>query len=143
MPRFRTTLAASVGTALGLYWLMTLAGVAFMLSHENKIAETILHEHLGIVISIYGRILVGYVAAGAVLAAVFHPIFPGWRAAPATFGVCLLGLLHTLTSETHLLYGKVQSAFCAVHDAVPAALRDLYRPWLVEALLGAVLVWSL
>ncbi len=143
MTPFRSTLLWVLGTVLGIYLLTTVAGYIFIQGMENAHAKTILSSHLGLVIWIYLRVLVGYLLAGALAAFLLHPFLQGWRAALATFGLLLLGLLHTLTSETHLVYGPTQTLFCAVHDAVPGFIRDLYNPVQIEILAGLFVLASL
>lgn len=138
----RTVLWA-VGTAVVLYLALTVMGVLHITRHRNAFAETILDQHVGTVVWIYARILVGYLAAGLLAGLVLHPIAPGWRAAPATLLLAVLALVHTLTDETHLLYGPTQSLFCAVHDAIPPFVRGLYHPLEIEIAFGLLLVWSL
>jgi arylsulfatase A-like enzyme len=143
MAPFRRTATWVLATALVVYLVLSGLGALFLASHENAIATSIFDEHLGTVVSIYLRILLGYLAAGFLVALVLHPFVPGWKAAPAALVLILLGFVHTLTRETHLLYGPTQSLFCAVHDAIPAAVRNLYRPWLIEAGLAVLVVLSL
>jgi len=143
MPPFARTTAWVLGTALTLYLVLTGLGVAFMRSHDNEIAKTILNEHTGAVVSIYLRILVGYLGAGLLVAVLLHPFVKGWKAVPATLGLALLGLIHTLTDETHLLYGPTQTIFCSVHDAIPASIRSLYHPMILEVALGVWVLWAL
>ena len=140
---FRSTLLWVEGVAFGAYALLSLAGYLLISSQQNAIAETILNEHGGLVASLYVRILVGYLLAGALLAFLLHPFLQGWKAALAAFGVVLLGLLYTLTSETHLLYGPTQTLFCTIHDAIPAWIRALYHPMEIVILFGAFSLWSL
>jgi len=137
------TLFWVMGVALFVYALLSFAGYMFISGQENAIAETILTEHGGTVASLYVRILVGYLLAGALLAFLLHPFVQGWKAALAAFGVVLLGFLHTLTSETHLLYGPTQTLFCTIHDAIPAWIRALYHPVEIELLFGGFALWSL
>jgi len=132
-----------VATAVGIFLVTTAGGVWFLLRQQNAFAKTILHDHPWAVVSLYGRILVGYVAAGIVAAVVLHPFVKGGKAAWAALGLALLGFAFTLTSGTHLLYGPLHSLFCAVHDALPAWLRGLYRPWMIPALLGLLVLASL
>ena len=136
MGSFRATLTWVVGTAVGLFLLLSAAGYFFLTSHHNQHAQTILTEHSGAIVSVYVRIGVAYAAAGRDLAFVFHPLLRGWKAALATFGVAVLGLVYTLTSETHLLYGPVQTIYCAVHDGIPEPIRNLYRPAAIPIVLG-------
>jgi len=135
---FRRTLAIALATSGVVYLALSVAGYLFMTSHENAIAETILTEHQGAIVSIYLRILVGYLATGVLVALALHPFVRGWKVVPAMGALAALGLLFTLTHETHLLYGPTQSLFCTVHDALPAWLRNLYAPWEVLAVFGAL-----
>ncbi|MHC4223057.1 MAG: sulfatase family protein [Planctomycetota bacterium] len=134
MTPFRRTAVWALATGLALYLLLTTLGVIFMAGHENELAKTILEDHWGAVLWLYLRLLLGYLVASLLVALLLHPIAPGWKAAPATLGIVLLGLIHTLTHETHLLYGPTQTLFCSVRDALPSFLRDLYRPWQIEAI---------
>ena len=143
MASFRSTLLWVLGTMLGIYLLVTVAGYIFIQGMENAHAKTILTNHMGMVVWIYLRVLVGYLIAGALTAVLLHPFLRGWRAALATFGLLCLGLVHTLTSETHLVYGPTQTLFCAVHDSVPAFIRDLYSPVQIEILFAVFALWSL
>ncbi len=143
MGSFRRTLSWVLGTAVGLFLLLSGAGYFFLTSHHNEHAQTILRDHAGAIVSAYLRIGAVYVFAGLAAAFVLHPFVRSWKAALATLGIAFLGLLFTLTSDTHLLYGPVQTIYCAVHDMVPAFLRNLYQPWLIPAGLGAWSVWSL
>jgi len=140
---FRNTLFWVLGVAFAVYALLSLAGYVLISSQQNAIATTILDEHAGLVASLYVRILVGYLLAGALLAFLLHPFVQGWKAALAAVGVVLLGLLYTLTSETHLLYGPTQTLFCSIHDAIPAWIRALYHPMEIVILFGAFSIWSL
>jgi len=140
---FKNTLLWVLGVALAVYALLSIAGYVFISGQENAIAETILNEHAGTVASLYVRILVGYLVAGALLAFLLHPFVQGWRAALAAVGVVLLGLIHTLTSETHLLYGPTQTLFCTIHDAIPAWIRALYHPMEILILFAGFALWSL
>ncbi len=137
------TLLWTIGTAVVVFSVTSLAGYFFLTGHENAHAVTILTKHSGAVVSIYARILLGYVLAGGLLGFFLHPFVRGWKAALALLGIGALALLHTLTDETHLLYGPVQSLFCAVHDTLPAWLRNLYEPWLLELAFGLFVLWSL
>jgi len=137
------TLLWTTGTALAVFLVTTGLGYFFLAGHRNAHAVTILTEHTGAVVSIYARILVGYVLVGVLLGLLLHPFVRGWKAAPAVLAIGVLAFIHTLTNETHLLYGPVQGLFFAVHDALPRWLRDLYEPWLLEAAFGGLVLWSL
>ena len=50
---FRRTLAVALATSGVVYLALSVAGYLFMTSHENAIAETILTEHKGAIVSIY------------------------------------------------------------------------------------------
>ena len=143
MGSFRRTLCWVVGTAVGLFLVLSAAGYFFLTSHHNEHAQTILQNHAGAIVSAYLRIGVVYAFAGLIAAFVLHPFLRGWKAALATLGIAFLGLLFTLTSDTHLLYGPVQTIYCAIHDVVPEFLRNLYKPWLIPAGLGVLSLWSL
>lgn len=143
MTPFRRTALYVLAAAAALYIVTTIGGVVFMLSQQNQHAKTILHEHTGAVVWLYARILVGYLGAGLLVALLLHPFVQGGKAAFAALGLALLGFVHTLTDETHLLYGPVQTMFCTVHDAIPAWLRNLYEPWMLEIAFGVLVLWSL
>ncbi|MHC4956494.1 MAG: sulfatase-like hydrolase/transferase [Planctomycetota bacterium] len=143
MTPFRNTLAWVLGLALVVYLLLTTAGYFFITGLENAHAASILNEHLGTVLWLYARMLVGYLAAGVLVAIVLHPFVQGWKAALAAVGLVLLGFLHTLTSETHLLYGPTQTLFCTIHDAIPAWIRNLYHPVEIEIFVGVLALVSL
>jgi len=140
---FKKTLLWVLATALAVYAVLTAAGYLYLSGHENEHAQTIFRDHGGLVLSVYGRVLLGYLLAGALAAAVLHPFVRGWKAAPAALGLMLLGFVYTLTHETHLLYGPTQTLFCTVHDAIPSWIRALYTPVLVPVLLGALVAASL
>ncbi|MHC4818692.1 MAG: sulfatase-like hydrolase/transferase, partial [Planctomycetota bacterium] len=140
---FWRTVAWVVGTAAVVYAGLTVVGVRFLLSHENQIAQTILDQHLGAIVWMYVRILAGYLVAGLVTAFVLHPFVAGWKAAPLALLLGLLGVIHTLTGETHLLYGPTQTLFSSVRDTVPAWLRDPYEPWMIAAFFGVLALASL
>ena len=140
---FLRTAVWVVATAAVVYTALTAVGVRFMLSHENQIAKTIFDEHLGAIVWMYSRILVGYLAAGFVTAFLLHPFVPGKKAVPLALLMGLLGVVYTLTGETHLLYGPTQTLFSSVRDAVPGWLRDPYEPWMIAALFGVLVLASL
>jgi arylsulfatase A-like enzyme len=142
-PSFRSTLVWVLGTAVAVCAATTVLGVRFVLSHENEIAQTILDQHVGAVLWTYLRILLGYVAAGLVAALLLHPLARGWKAAPLALLLCALGLVHTLTDGTHLLHGPTQTHFSSVRDALPAWIRALYRPWMIEALFALLVLAAL
>lgn len=136
MASFRRTALWTVSTSALLWLALTGAGLAFMAGHDNAIASDILRENRWDIASVYGRILAGYLLSGLVAAAVLHPFVRGGKAAFATLGLYVLGFVYVLTNETHLLYGPTQRIYCGVHDAIPAWIRDLYRPWLLVAGFG-------
>jgi len=133
MVSLRRTILWVTGTSAALYLLMTVSGLVAILGYDNRIAATIMDNHLGAVVSIYARLLCGYLLAGVLLGILLHPIASGWKAVPAALALCALGMVHKLTSETHLLFGPMHSAFCAGRDAIPLAVRDRFRPWMLEA----------
>jgi arylsulfatase A-like enzyme len=139
----RRTLAWAVATALALFLLLTAFGVRFLLSHDNDIARTILEEHRGAILSLYARIGAGYLLAAALAALVLHPFARGRRVAPAIALLLLLAFVYMLTNGTHFLYGPVQSVYSAVRDRIPAWIREPYRPWMIAALLAALVLASL
>jgi hypothetical protein len=143
MKRFWGTAAWTTGTAFVLYLLLTLAGVVLMLGQHNALADSILTDHRGAILWIYARILLGYLAAGLLVAVVLHPLVRGWKLAPATLGLAMLGFLYTLTHETQLLYGPTQSLFCTIRDALPAFVRQLYEPGQVIAFFFVLMAVSL
>jgi arylsulfatase A-like enzyme len=139
----RRTATWVVATTAVVYLMLTVLGVRFMLDHENEIAKTILDQHLGAVIWVYVRILVGYLAVGFVLAFLLHPFAAGWKAAPLTLLLGVLGVVYLLTGETHLLHGPTQTAFSSVRDRVPAWLRDPYEPWMIAVVFAGLAAASL
>ena len=140
MGGFRGTLLWVLAAVLGVYATLTVTGYLFIANHENAIAETIVDKHLFDVASIYGRIFIGYLAAGLLAALALHPFVQGWRAGAAAILLMGVGLVYTLTNETHLLYGPTQTMFCTVRDAIPAPVRDLYSPMLLEIAFGALAI---
>jgi len=143
MVPFRRTLLWSAGTTVAIFLGLTGAGLLLMLEFDNELARTVLRDHRGAIASLYARILAAYLGAGLLAALLLHPFLKGWKAAPATLALALLGALYTLTNDTHLLYGPTQTAFCTLHDALPPTLRDLYRPWLIPAGIGLLALASL
>jgi len=140
---FWRTAAWVVATATVVYAGLTVIGVRFMLSHENQIAKTILDQYMGAVVWMYLRILLGYLVAGLVTAFLLHPFVSGLKAVPFAPLLGLLGVIHTLTGETHLLYGPTQTLFSSARDALPAWLRSPYEPWMIAALVGGLALVSL
>ncbi|MEM8885204.1 MAG: sulfatase-like hydrolase/transferase [Planctomycetota bacterium] len=132
MNGFRNTLLWVCGVALAVYSLLTLGGYFYIASHENHHAQALFDYHFSVIVSVYGRVLIGYLLAGALAAFVLHPFVRGWKAGLAALGLLLLGFIFTLTNETHLLYGPTQTLYCTVHDAIPASIRALYSPVLIQ-----------
>jgi len=140
---FRRTALWTVSVSALIFLALTAAGVRFMLALDNDLARAVLRDHAGAVVSLYARVLAGYLAAGLLAALLLHPFLKGWRAGAATLLLALLSLVHLFANGTHLIHGPAQSAVCAVHDAIPAFVRGLWRPWFVEALVGALAAASL
>ena len=143
MVSFRRTAVWVLATNFAIYLLLTVAGVLFMSGHHNELAKSILSDHRGAIASIYGRILLGYMLAGLLMAFLLHPFLKGWKAAPGSLLILLVVVLHMLTSETQLIYGPVQTLYSKIHDAIPEFIRNLYQPVILEVLLGVFLLWSL
>ncbi|MCU0726081.1 MAG: sulfatase-like hydrolase/transferase [Planctomycetes bacterium] len=142
-PRFRRTLLGTTGAAVVLFGGLTVAGVLFILGLENDLAGSVLRDHPMAIFFLYTRLLVVYLAAGLLSALLFHPLCPGLKAGFATLGLALAGIVHALTSETHLLNGALMTLCATVHDATPSVVRALYRPWLIPAALGGLALLSL
>ncbi|MHC4937372.1 MAG: sulfatase family protein [Planctomycetota bacterium] len=140
---FRSTLFWVLGTALFIYAGLTVAGYVYLSSHENEHARTIFRDHGDVLASVYLRVLVGYLVAGAITAFVLHPFVQGWKAGSAALGLMVLGFIYTLTNETHLLYGPTQTLFCTVHDAIPVFIRNLYSPMLIQVFFALLVIASL
>jgi len=143
MVRFRRTALWTVSVAAALFLILTALGLRFMAAMDNDLARTILREHKGAIVSLYARVLVGYLAAGFLAALLFHPFLRGWRAGVATLGLAIAGLVDLLGKGTHLIYGPTQTVVCRVHDAIPAGVRGLWRPWIVDTLLALLAAASL
>jgi arylsulfatase A-like enzyme len=135
---FRSTLFWVLGTALFIYSVLSIAGYLFLSKMETEHAQTIFRDHSGVIVSVYLRVLVGYLLAGGLAAFVLHPFVQGWKAALAAVGLMVLGFIYTLTNETHLLYGPTQTLFCSVHDAIPAWIRNLYSPALIQIFMAGL-----
>ncbi len=142
-PSLLRTLLWAVGAAVVLFLLVTALGVPFLLSHENELARTLFRDHRAAIGSIYARIGAGYLLAGLLAGLVVHPIARGSKAALAVLVLAVLAFVHTVTNGTHFLYGPVQSVYSAARDSIPAWIRSPYEPWMIEALLAALLAASL
>jgi len=147
-PSLRSTLCWAAGTAAAIYLVITGFGVRFLINSlvsrsDNDLAQDIFTNHRGAILSIYARIGLGYLLAGVLAGLVVHPFARGRRAAPAVLLLAILGLVHTLTNQTHFLYGPVQWMYSWVRDRIPAPVRVLYEPWMIEALFALLLVASL
>ena len=144
MVPLRRTLFWCLLTVTLVFAVVTVAGYISLLSKQtNQHAQAIYEHHLGSILWVYGRILIGYWLAGLVLGVILHPLTPGRRAGPATLGVVLLTLLYTLTSGTHLLYGPVHFVVAWTRDRCPDFLGQLYRPVQIPLLFGGLLLISL
>ncbi|MHC4408693.1 MAG: hypothetical protein ACYS0F_06795, partial [Planctomycetota bacterium] len=97
---FRSTLFWVLGTALFIYSILSMAGYLFLSKMETEHAQTIFRDHSGVIVSVYLRVLVGYLIAGGLAAFVLHPFVQGWKAALAAVGLMALGFIYTLTNET-------------------------------------------
>ena len=127
-----------------IFAVVTLGGVVLLLAkQENRHAQEIYDHHLGSVLSVYGRILLGYLLAGGALGVLLHPLTPGRKVIPMTVGLVLLSVLYSLTSGTHLLYGPIHTAIAFARDHCPDFLGALYRPVQIPLLFLALLLWSL
>jgi arylsulfatase A-like enzyme len=133
----------ATATASALFVVITLLGIRFLLHYDNKLAQKILTDHRFEIGSIYARIGLGYLLAGALAGVVVHPLLPGRRAISAVLVLALLAFVHVVTNGTHFLYGPVQSLYSAVRDRIPEWIRAPYRPWVIEALFAALLALSL
>ncbi len=142
-PALRRTLLWAAITACVLFLAFNALGLNFLLGHENKIAKSIFEGHRGLILSVYARIGAGYVLAGLLAGLVLHPFVRGWKVAPAIVLLAFLAAVHTLTNGTHFLYGPVQWIYSSIRDRIPARIREPYEPWMIEALLAAVLALSL
>ncbi|HEX5135526.1 MAG TPA: sulfatase [Planctomycetota bacterium] len=142
-PRLRSTLLWSSAAAFALYGVVTAIGVRFLMDYENNLARTIFLEHRATILSVYGRIGIGYLLAGLLAGFLLHPFVRGWKAAPAVLLLAFLVLVHTLTNGTHFLHGPVQWMYSSVRDRIPWWIRDPFRPWMIAALLGVFAALSL
>ncbi len=142
-PRLKSTLLWSALAAIVLFGAVTWLGVLFLMDYENALAKEIFEKHRATILSVYGRIGLGYLVAGLLAGLVLHPFVRGWKAAPAVLALAVLAFVHTLTNGTHFLYGPIQTIYSTVRDAIPAWIRDPYRPWLIEATLAALALASL
>lgn len=142
-PSLRRTLLWAAATALALFLAVSALGTSFLLSHENKLAQSILGDHRGAIVSLYARIGAGYVLAGILAGLLLHPLLRGAKAAAGVLVLAALAFVHTLTNGTHFLYGPVQTIYSSVRDSIPAWIRKPYEPWMIEALFGVVLLASL
>ncbi|MFI5402234.1 MAG: sulfatase [Planctomycetota bacterium] len=142
-PSLRRTLCWSAGTAFLLFAAITALGVHFLLTFENELARTIFEEHRGLIVSVYGRILAGYLLAGLLAGLVVHPFARGWKAAPALLLLVTLVVIRTLTNGTYFLYGPVQAAYSSVRALIPSWIRAPYEPWMIQAFFAILLAASL
>ncbi len=143
VPSLRRTLLWASATALALFLAVSALGMSFLLSHENKLAQSILDDHRGAILSLYARIGAGYLVAGLLAGFLLHPFLRGSRAAPGVLAFAVLAFVYRLTNGTHFLYGPIQTIYSAVRDVIPAWVRKPYEPWMIEALFGAIVLVSL
>jgi arylsulfatase A-like enzyme len=142
MRDFLRTARWTVLASVFVWTALSAVGIFFLLSHDNAIAKGILGTRRAALVSVYLRIFLGYLLTGAVAALLLHPFVPGRKAALFCILLYGLALLRSLTSGTHLLYGPVHNLYCDLHDSIPAVVRNLYRPYLVDILLGGLALAS-
>ena len=115
----------------------------FLLKFENDLARNIFEHHRGLIVSVYARILAGYVLAGLLAGLVVHPFARGWKAVPALLFLVTLVVIRTLTNGTYFLYGPVQAFYSSVRAHIPSWIRARYEPWMIHAFFALILAASL
>ena len=60
-----------------------------------------------------------------------------------TFALQVVNFLILVWLLQHFLYGPVQSAYSAVRDRIPGAIRGVYQPWMVVALFALIFILGL